>query len=236
MISSLLNIMANAVRPPLLRSSNERQTRLNFLPVSRDDALQQAQRNNNNTPVATRRTSKSGPLLALADDDRSVKQLTHTPNKPPPPARTSSRKRPATALEDDATDTRPPTKITVTQPHGELLRITKPLSERSPNSNKVSRMDSTADAAYELDTPPGTASSASKTITHEVTGAAHQSDSSATQPGAVESASLAGYASQSREDRQTVLDEFMISKLEDPNFAVLCEDLDTCWRKIALGL
>ncbi|RYN33744.1 hypothetical protein AA0113_g6076 [Alternaria arborescens] len=116
--------MANAVRPPLLRSSNERQTRLNFLPVSRDDALQQAQRNNNNTPVATRRTSKSGPLLALADDDRSVKQLTHTPNKPPPPARTSSRKRPATALEDDATDTRPPTKITVTQPHGELLRIT----------------------------------------------------------------------------------------------------------------
>ena len=107
MISSLLNIMANAVRP-LLRGSNDRQTRLNFLPVSRDDALQQAQRNNNNTPVATRRTSKSGPLLALADDDRSVKQLTHTPNKPPPPARTSSRKRPATALEDDATDTRPP--------------------------------------------------------------------------------------------------------------------------------
>jgi hypothetical protein len=119
---------------------------------------------------------------------------------------------------------------------GELLRITKPLSERSPNRNKVSRMDSTADAAYELDTPPGTASSPTKTITHEVTGAAHQSDSSATQPGAVEIASLAAYASQSREDRQTVLDEFMISKLEDPNFAVLCEDLDTCWRKIALGL
>jgi hypothetical protein len=112
---------------------------------------------------------------------------------------------------------------------GELLRITKPLSERSPNSNKVSRTDSTADAAYELDTPPGTASSPSKT-------AAHQSDSSTTQPGAEEAASLAGYASQSREDRQTVLDEFMISKLEDPNFAVLCEDLDTCWRKIALGL
>jgi hypothetical protein len=116
--------MANAVRPPLLRSSNERQTRLNFLPVSRDDAHQQAQRNTNNAPVATRRTSKSSPLLALADDDRSVKQLTHTPAKPPPPARTSSRKRPATALEPDATDTRPPTKITVTQPHGELLRIT----------------------------------------------------------------------------------------------------------------
>jgi hypothetical protein len=116
--------MANAVRPSLLRSSNERQTRLNFLPVSRDDAHPQAQRNNNHAPVATRRTSKSGPLLALAADDGSVKPLTHTPAKPPPPARTSSRKRPATALDPDATDTRPPTKITVTQPHGELLRIT----------------------------------------------------------------------------------------------------------------
>ena len=120
---------------------------------------------------------------------------------------------------------------------GELLRITKPLSERSPNSNKVSRTDSTADAHYELDTPPGMSSSSpSKPNAHEVTGAVHQSDSSTTQPGAVEAASLAGYASQSREDRQTVLDEFMISKLEDPNFAVLCEDLDTCWRRIALGL
>jgi hypothetical protein len=47
---------------------------------------------------------------------------------------------------------------------------------------------------------------------------------------------LANYASQSREDRQAVLDEFMVSKLEDPNFAVLCEDLDSCWRRIALGL
>jgi hypothetical protein len=116
---------------------------------------------------------------------------------------------------------------------GELLRITKPLSERSPNSNKVSRMDSTADAAYELDTPPGMSSSLSNV---NAQGINHPSDSSVTQPGVVEADSLANYASQSREDRQTVLDEFMISKLEDPNFAVLCEDLDTCWRKIALGL
>jgi hypothetical protein len=116
---------------------------------------------------------------------------------------------------------------------GELLRITKPLSERSPNSNKVSRMDSTADAAYELDTPPGTSSSPSKV---NAQGIDQSSGSSVTQTGGVEAASLAGYASQSREDRQTVLDEFMISKLEDPNFAVLCEDLDTCWRRIALGL
>jgi len=126
MISSLLN-MANAVRP-LLRSSNERQTRLNFLPVSRDDAHQHAhahaQRtpNTNNiitTPVATRQSARSDLPLARADDNSRDRR--------PTPARThSSRKRPAAALDDaDATDTtRPPTKITVTRPHGDLVRIT----------------------------------------------------------------------------------------------------------------
>ena len=106
--------MANAVRPP------QRQTRLNFLPVSRDDP--NAQHTNN----TARRSSRSGPLLALADDEKAVKQITHTPAKAAPPARTgtNSRKRPAAALEPDATDTRPPTKIVVTQPHGELQRIT----------------------------------------------------------------------------------------------------------------
>lgn len=51
-----------------------------------------------------------------------------------------------------------------------------------------------------------------------------------------DAASLADYAAQSQAERQTTLDEFMVSKLEDPNFAVLCEDLDSCWRRIALGL
>lgn len=119
---------------------------------------------------------------------------------------------------------------------GELLRISKPSSGGSTTSNKASRMDSTADAAYELDTPPGTSSSLSKPNAHQPPGVGLLSDFFATQAVVGEAASLADYASQSREDRQTVLDEFMISKLEDPNFAVLCEDLDTCWRKIALGL
>jgi hypothetical protein len=117
MISSLLTIMANAVRPPL-RSSNERQTRLNFLPVARDDA--HTPNAHANATTSTRQTPKSSPLLVLADDerDKSARQRNHTP------VRTHSRKRPAAALEPDATDTRPPTKITVTQPHGQLLRIT----------------------------------------------------------------------------------------------------------------
>lgn len=151
---------------------------------------------------------------------------------------------------------------------GELLRIAKPVAERSPNSNKVVRLDSTADAQYELETPPGTSSSLSKTNAHTVvssspskidgrvatspswpdsyTGPAPSKKSTDTIARAssviqgpadgTDSVALADYASQSREDRQAVLDEFMVSKLEDPNFAVLCEDLDSCWRRIALGL
>jgi hypothetical protein len=76
--------------------------------------------------ISTRRTPKSSTLLALGDDEKSVTHITQTPIRPAPPARTVSRKRPAVALDADATtpDTRPPTKITVTQPHGQLLRIT----------------------------------------------------------------------------------------------------------------
>lgn len=173
----------------------------------------------------------------------------------------------------------------------ELFRITKPLAERSPNSNKVTRNDSTADAAYELETPPGTSSSAVKLNAQALPSSPGRVDGGDIAPSPVklhaqalssppsranardvalqdksdnrrmsisptrpieplarassvvkgpnestESAALAEYASQGREDRQAVMDEFMVSKLEDPNFAVLCEDLDSCWRRIALGL
>jgi hypothetical protein len=99
--------MANVVRPRL-HAAPERQTRL-----SPDDAT--------SATVSTRRTSKGSALLALGDDEKSVRHMTQTPIRPAPPARTISRKRPADATTPDA---RPPTKITVTQPHGDLLRIT----------------------------------------------------------------------------------------------------------------
>ncbi|KAF1360647.1 hypothetical protein EJ07DRAFT_115164 [Lizonia empirigonia] len=110
--------MANLVRPPM-RSSTERlvQTRLNFQPSAHP-----------NTAVSTRRSSKSGPLLVLGDDEKSVKHVAPSPSRPAPspsrPApspRTSSRKRPSAVLEDAA---RPPTKVLVQEPHGELVRIT----------------------------------------------------------------------------------------------------------------
>ncbi|KAF9699710.1 hypothetical protein EKO04_002334 [Ascochyta lentis] len=119
--------MANLARPPM-RSSTERlvQTRLNFAPVAPDDADRSAP---HNTTVSTRRSSKSGPLLVLGDDEKSVKQTAPSPTRPPrppPPPRTASRKRPSAALDDapDASEARPPTKVLVQQPHGELVRIT----------------------------------------------------------------------------------------------------------------
>ncbi len=107
--------MANLVRPPM-RSSTERliQTRLNF---------QVAPPNNpHNTTVSTRRSSKSGPLLVLDDDEKTVEQPTVSPACPAPQPRISSRKRPSAALDD--VDTRPPTKVVHREPHGELVRIT----------------------------------------------------------------------------------------------------------------
>ncbi|KAF2634906.1 hypothetical protein P280DRAFT_493962 [Massarina eburnea CBS 473.64] len=72
--------------------------------------------------VATRQTSRSAPRASRLERLESIIAQ-------PSPA--SSRKRPASALADDATgdadadaDARPPVKVTVTQPHGELLRIT----------------------------------------------------------------------------------------------------------------
>lgn len=115
--------MANVVRVPL-PATTERRTRLTLSPEGHN-----GHHSISNTTIATRRSSKGSTFLALGDDERPVKQITHTPFRAAPPARTNSRKRPAAALADDATsDARPPTKITVTQPHGELLRTTNGVS------------------------------------------------------------------------------------------------------------
>lgn len=109
--------MANVARPPMRPSSELRQTRLAFAPVAPDDG------HRHNATIATRRTSRTGPPPARTDDDKPATNIHLAPARPAPPARTNSRKRPAAALSADAPGTRPPTKVTVTQPHGELLRI-----------------------------------------------------------------------------------------------------------------
>ena len=113
--------MANLARPPM-RSSTERlvQSRLNFPPAVATP--HDTDRNPHDTGIATRRSSKSGPLLILGDDEKTVKQAAVSPARPAPSPRISSRKR---AADDAPTpDTRPPTKVVHREPHGELVRIT----------------------------------------------------------------------------------------------------------------
>lgn len=107
--------MANLARPSM-RSSTERlvQTKLNFAVAPQSTPY--------NATVSTRRSSKSGPLLVLGDDEKTATQLAVSPARPAPSPRTSSRKRPSAALDD--ADTRPPTKVVHREPHGELVRIT----------------------------------------------------------------------------------------------------------------
>ncbi|OQO03908.1 hypothetical protein B0A48_10550 [Cryoendolithus antarcticus] len=108
---------------------------------------------------------------------------------------------------------------------GELVRNRLPLAES--NGNKIMRVSSLVDAPHEIDTPP--ASSPSKA----------EYDPSARLMATVQAPgdrTLHEYAAQSSEDRKAAMDEFIVSRLEDRDFATLCENVDQCWRRIALGL
>ena len=126
----------------------------------------------------------------------------------------------------------------------ELLYGKKPLMERSPNT-RVPRLNSLADAPHELESPPGTALSPPKSqhLPSPTRTSATEKDPTIGAYAAIRStsrhpqeASIEVYAAQSLEDRQTTLDEFMVEHLENSSFMTLCEDVENCWRKIALGL
>jgi hypothetical protein len=111
-------MMSNPARLPLpLPSSTDRRTRHTRSPV---EHLNNTNTNTlpRNPAISTRRSSRGASLLGL-DDEKATKNSGHA----------TSRKRPATAIEDATTaDPRPPTRVKVTQPHGELLRITNGVS------------------------------------------------------------------------------------------------------------
>ncbi|KAF2858659.1 hypothetical protein K470DRAFT_272240 [Piedraia hortae CBS 480.64] len=54
--------------------------------------------------------------------------------------------------------------------------------------------------------------------------------------GASEGITVEEYAGQATNDRQAALETFMLDQLEKPEFATLCEDVEQCWRRIALGI
>jgi hypothetical protein len=113
-------------RPPFRSSAERRVRRLTKSPAI-DEVENSAQHLHAST--STRRSSRrSTPLLAL-NDDKLEKAPRSTAALSAKPARSLSRKRPATALSADATaDPRPPTRVIVTQPHGELLGTTNGVS------------------------------------------------------------------------------------------------------------
>jgi hypothetical protein len=128
--------MATPSRPLLaLRQTPERHTRQKTRSPQHHGGHLLTKDRDASAPVTTRRTilatPQQPPPRSLPPSSSSVPPP--DPRQRPRPSSSSSfssRKRPASALiADDASadasaSARPPTKVTVTQPHGELLRIT----------------------------------------------------------------------------------------------------------------
>ncbi|KAF2118414.1 something about silencing, SAS, complex subunit 4-domain-containing protein [Lophiotrema nucula] len=153
--------MANLMqtRPPLRASSERRSSTRHRTPAINDVENRTTPPRHNHT-ISTRRSSKATSLAGLNDE----KPVAVAPAvKPATLARASStRKRPATAIADATADTRPPTKVTVTQPHGELLRITNGVpaalgigQDALPSGASTPKANGAASAALTAPTPAG---------------------------------------------------------------------------------
>ena len=131
-------------------------------------------------------------------------------------------------------------------PMDEFLARKRPLLQRSANAG-IQRVDSTKDAPHETVSPPSTAVSPTKVsktngsepvVSHESStiGNTRTANIIANTTIEQEQVDLNNYAAQSDEDRAAALDDFIIANLENPAFTALCEDVEKCWRRIALGL
>ncbi|KAK4506601.1 hypothetical protein PRZ48_000333 [Zasmidium cellare] len=116
-----------------------------------------------------------------------------------------------------------------------FLNRSMPLAERSNNVG-LPRLTSNTDAPHEIESPPPSAYHPSNSAGQPVVAKddALGRVSMALQP--TGDPSLEKYAAQSRADREATLADFMIENLENPAFATLCEDVENCWQRIALGL
>jgi len=130
-----------------------------------------------------------------------------------------------------------PTQRRVT-PMNELLYGRKALAERATNP-KVPRLSSLADAPHEEVSPPPSPAKdhpLTKSVTIDSV-AVVRAHTAVTSPSKRQhDTSIEEYAAQDHSDRQAVLEEFMIANLENPAFTTLCEDVENCWRRMALGL
>jgi hypothetical protein len=102
-----------------------------------------------------------------------------------------------------------------------VLPSMRPLSSLSNITQNCHRTESQSP----LSTPPTSYTS------HRT----HAPNENGCAPEAIDDDNLAAYAMQSEEGRRAALDEFVISQLENPNFMILLEDMETCWARTTLG-
>ncbi|EME89272.1 uncharacterized protein MYCFIDRAFT_170756 [Pseudocercospora fijiensis CIRAD86] len=132
-------------------------------------------------------------------------------------------------------------------PVDELLYGQRTLSMRKDHMN-MPRIGSITDAPHEIESPPGSAvSRIQDTAPGQITSASTLADprdqslnrayaAANVSANRTHEASLEQYEAQNLEDRKAALDKFMMDNLENPAFTTLCEDVENCWRRIALGL
>ncbi|KAF2682749.1 hypothetical protein K458DRAFT_390666 [Lentithecium fluviatile CBS 122367] len=114
----MLKAMAQFIRPATERRASRHVKSPSPRPAGGDELV--AAQQQHQPAIPTRRSSRPAPPPPQSDTPIATNS-SRPPATAAPPTRTRSRKRPASEI---ATDARPPTKVTVTQPHGELVRIT----------------------------------------------------------------------------------------------------------------
>ncbi|EME50114.1 hypothetical protein DOTSEDRAFT_20500 [Dothistroma septosporum NZE10] len=129
-------------------------------------------------------------------------------------------------------------------PMDELLKRSR---EDLLRESALQRQSSLADAPHELESPPPPLrhtielhrrlpSPSADVVRRDAKRSSRQAASNVGNKVPAEDRSLDEFAAQRPEDRQAALDDFMIENLENPSFTTLCEDVENCWRRIALGL
>ncbi|KAK4580119.1 hypothetical protein LTR86_000322 [Recurvomyces mirabilis] len=209
------------------------------------------------TGSKTAKSTKPAMVMSRLPASTAVDRAARTPEltAPPPfqkkagssrPATSSPLKRSLNAISDDSiahtsSPTKKPRTSHATTPSDQILRKPsgmqqllnnhKSLSSSNPTTTTLPRLNSLADAPHEIDENPPHPSPkvrTAQTIPLNAPATATEHDNPET--------SLEEYATQSLPDRQAALEDFMMRNLENPAFTKLCEDVENCWRRIALGL
>ncbi|KXT09915.1 hypothetical protein AC579_8000 [Pseudocercospora musae] len=208
-------------------------------------------------PLKRARAEKNSSKLPSRPNTALKKANNPVTNQSVRPATTSSLSTTAKSVRGAAQqldkETRPSSPEVPTQPGAvratpmdELLYGKRTMSMRKDHT-AIPRVGSITDAPHEIVSPPGSAISrvqdtapGQTTSTGALVNAQDQSLNrayAAVSASAVptDETSLEQYEAQSLEDRKAALDKFMMDMLENPAFTTLCEDVENCWRRIALG-